>query len=71
MTDDPVRDFEAYDSEKEARLSRKPVCSVCGEHICDDSALLLWDEYVCKQCITRNMVWVDEYDEADEMRWEE
>ena len=51
MSDDPVRDYDAWDAEQ-ARLEAKlPVCSDCGEHIWDDYAFYIDGEWICESCM--------------------
>jgi hypothetical protein len=66
---DPDKDFLEYDRQAEIKLSKLPVCAVCGEHIQDETALLLWDEWICNKCILKNTAYVDDYVD-DEERWE-
>lgn len=61
FTDDPIRDFEQHDAEQERWLSKRPVCAVCGEHVQDDLALFLWNEWICDECVAKNKAWVDDY----------
>lgn len=51
-TDDPVRDADRYFAEQERRLSMRPVCRFCGEHIQDGYAYEIPKVgTVCEQCI--------------------
>ena len=52
-TDDPHADFLAYDREQEKLLERLPVCSECGEHIQDEKAYYIYDEWICEECMDR------------------
>lgn len=51
-TDDPVRDFERHDAEQTEALKKRPQCSVCGEHIQEDMAYYIHDEWVCDDCVS-------------------
>ena len=50
-TDDPIRDYMAYDSEQEARRDRLPVCAYCDNPIEDDHYFLINDEVICSECL--------------------
>lgn len=50
-TDDPVADFCKHDAEQEAWLEKRPECCRCGEHIQDEYAVCINDEYYCEQCL--------------------
>jgi formylmethanofuran dehydrogenase subunit E len=60
---DPNLDFLEHDAEAEHWLERRPVCSICGEHIQDDIALRLDGEWICDGCVAVNRQWIDDYDE--------
>ena len=49
-TDDPFRDFDEWDREREKWLSKRPVCGWCGEHIQEETALFINDEWMCERC---------------------
>lgn len=40
-----------YDDEKEQRLAERPICAECGEHIQDETAFYINDEWVCENCM--------------------
>ena len=49
-TDDPARDFDRWDMERERRRARRPICERCGEHIQEEN---LWDidgTLYCPEC---------------------
>ncbi len=50
-TDDPLRDFERWDAERERRLAQLPTCADCGEHIQDETAYYINGEWICKDCM--------------------
>lgn len=50
-TDDPVADFLAHDAERQRRLRRRPRCCECGEHIQDEYAYCINDEWICEACL--------------------
>lgn len=50
FTDDPDRDFLAYDSEQADRLERLPKCARCGEPIQDDYGYEYEGEIYCEEC---------------------
>lgn len=53
-TDDPIADYESYDSEQQAQLDRLPVCSECGEPIQGDYCYEINGEYICEECLEFN-----------------
>lgn len=50
-TDDPLRDFNNWDSEQNKWLEQRPVCADCGEHIQDDQAYYINGEWICPNCM--------------------
>ena len=42
FSDDPVIDYLHHEMVQEQKLSRLPVCKICGNHIQDEYALFLW-----------------------------
>ena len=50
-TDDPLIDFERNESEQYEWLQKRPTCSCCGEHISDDYAVYIDNEWICDRCI--------------------
>lgn len=50
-TDDPVRDFIAYDRECQRRLSRYPKCDCCGEYITEETFYYIEKQKVCEECL--------------------
>ncbi len=50
-TDDPIVDSYRYEDEQEQELSKLPVCSECGEHIQDDVAYYINNEWICPHCM--------------------
>lgn len=48
---DPIRAWEAWDAQREARLERLPVCDCCGEPIQDDSFYRIGNFNYCPGCI--------------------
>ena len=53
-TDDPGRDFDAWEAEQERELEKLPVCSECGERILDDFCYQIYDEVLCEECLREN-----------------
>ena len=49
-TDDPLRDFERYDSEREKVLENLPRCSCCNQPIQQEKAVYYNDQWCCKDC---------------------
>jgi formylmethanofuran dehydrogenase subunit E len=52
-TDDPIADFHRYDVEQCEKLSKRPKCEYCGEHIQDDFYYYV-DGIVCGECLDEN-----------------
>lgn len=50
-TDDPIKDAERYDAYQQKRLERLPECADCGEHIQEEEAFYIHDEWICENCI--------------------
>lgn len=50
-SDDPVADFDAWDSEQAEELDKLPRCSECGEPIQDDYFYMINDEPICPGCL--------------------
>lgn len=53
-TDDPIRDFERHDAEREAAIELLPVCCECGERILDDFCYEINDVIICEECLRDN-----------------
>lgn len=43
--------WKQHEEEKESMLNRLPVCCECGNHIQDDSAYYINDEWICENCM--------------------
>ena len=54
-TDEPVYDAESYMNDLDERLSERPVCDICGEHIQEDSfyriQYRLMELNICERCL--------------------
>ncbi len=60
-TDEPIADFNRYDSEKEAELEKLPTCYECGEKIQDEYCYEVNEELICPDCMERNhRKWVED-----------
>lgn len=53
-TDDPVKDHDRYQEEKDNQLQKFPKCSICDYHIQDDYLYEINDELICEKCIKDN-----------------
>ena len=53
-TDDPVKDHDRYQEEKDKQLQKLPKCSICDEHIQTDYLYEINDELICESCIKDN-----------------
>lgn len=56
---DPMDELHALESEDDKWLRRRPVCSICGEHIQDERAFHVGDDWYCDDCIRENKEWID------------
>ena len=63
-TDNPLRDFDAWDAEQERKLARLPVCNFCGERIQDEECWCIDTKFICKDCLAECMILTEDY--ADE-----
>jgi formylmethanofuran dehydrogenase subunit E len=43
--------FSSHQAELDNWLEKRPVCSICGEHIQDEECYLVNDEYICIECM--------------------
>ena len=51
-TDDPYRDFDRWDRERENSLEKLPKCECCGEPIQDEDLYDFEDGYlICEECV--------------------
>ena len=50
MFADPLDDFYRRDRQQQEEIDSLPVCSCCGEHIQDEYAWLINDEWYCNEC---------------------
>ena len=53
-TDDPDRDFDAWEAEQAREMERLLICSECGERIMDDFCYQIYDEIICEECMNEN-----------------
>ena len=44
----------AHDNEKERRLAKRPMCSICHKRIQDEEAYLINGEVICQSCLDRD-----------------
>ena len=50
-TDDPIADADRYFAEQEKQLDKLPRCSQCDEHIQQEDAVRINDEFICDRCL--------------------
>lgn len=50
MFADPLDEFLALDRKKQKEEETLPVCSCCCEHITDEFAWFINDEWFCNEC---------------------
>ena len=54
--------WKRHDAEQEAALQELPVCCQCGEHIQQEDAVCINDEYICDSCLDDlrvELIWKD------------
>lgn len=51
FTDDPIADFHRHDAEQQAKLAKLPRCCCCLEHIQQEYAICISDEWFCDDCL--------------------
>lgn len=54
-----------FEHQAEKWLESRPICSVCGEPIQDESAVLIRDEWICDECLEgfrRFIDWEEKYE---------
>ena len=70
MSSDPVTDFGRWDYEREKNLSRRPICTCCGEPcqgetLYQNRQIIIKNEYltICESCLEDNMYDAEDWDE--------
>jgi formylmethanofuran dehydrogenase subunit E len=53
-SDDPIRDYDRYDAQREKQLEDFPRCSECDKYICDDFYYEFDGEIICEDCLCDN-----------------
>ncbi len=53
-SDEPLKDFDRYDADQQAKLDKLPKCSDCGKSIQDEHFYLINDEAICQNCLDSN-----------------
>lgn len=53
-TDDPDRDYDAWEADQAREMERLPICSECGERILDDFCYVIYDEIICEECMNEH-----------------
>lgn len=51
VSGDPLRDFEAWDSEREEKMDKLLICECCGEPIQDEYLYDFDGDLVCEECM--------------------
>ena len=54
--------WEAHETQREMEISRRAVCSDCGEPIMSDLCYYINDEYICETCMEDYLVVTPEED---------
>lgn len=68
-TDDPLADFDRYEAEQRKRLERRPICSICGEHIQGEFCYAINLQLICERCLDENYT-VPTSNFIDDGEWE-
>ena len=50
-SNDPLADFDAWDTEQNKRLAQRPVCADCDDPIQDEFAYYINGEWICENCM--------------------
>ena len=50
-SDNPLADFNRWDSEQSEWLAKLPKCSDCGEPIQEEFAYYIHDGWLCEHCV--------------------
>lgn len=50
-SNDPLADFDRWDTEQNKHLAQLPVCADCDEPIQDESAYYINGEWICESCM--------------------
>ena len=53
-TNDPHKDFERLDADREAELNKLPKCTYCDQAIQEEFAYYINDEWICEECLNDN-----------------
>ena len=53
-SDDPERDLFRYEREQDRKLTRRPICDICGEHITDEHFYMIDGKKICQECLDDN-----------------
>lgn len=46
--------YRMYEAEQERKEKRLPVCCLCDNHIYQDSAVYMYGEWYCDDCLREN-----------------
>lgn len=60
FTDNPDRDFAAYEHELRQRLAHLPVCDICGEVVQEEYYHRLFDRNVCDRCLNDSIKFMED-----------
>lgn len=61
-TNDPIADFNRWDSEREAALEKLPICSECGRRINEDTYFDIEGEYYHVKCFEKeHLKWTEDF----------
>lgn len=53
-SNDPVKDAERYEADRERELEKYPECCHCGVHIQDDYCYLIDGNFYCSDCLEKH-----------------
>lgn len=56
---DPITDFARNDADFERWLESRPKCTICGNHIQEESCYVIAGKFICEKCMEKFRVNID------------
>ena len=63
MSDFDVHMADERDREEARWLAKRPICSICEEHIVEDRCYKVDGELICEDCMNDMRVYTEDYEE--------
>lgn len=60
-SDDPIRDFDRWDTEQWLQEMKRPVCNDCGNPIMDDYMWEFHGLFYCEKCLKDHRIDIENY----------